>query len=287
MNKYKLKRIISTAFLAVLVAVTAFLSYASSDTVLPTKIDENTMRAVFFDVGNNDCAAFYTKDACILIGAPRGECEKTAGYLKRSGFENIDYYIIPDYNDDHCKDARVITDAFTVKNLLLPIPYDSAYTNYNTLKSLNKQKSNVVDVYRGMTFETGGMTLEVLSPENVPYSSKDGGIVVKISYEDKAVLWCADINVLQEEKIINASPERLSCDVIKLPLHGSKTANSDELLEFSFARYAVISCGRNSYGHPSVEVLERLEKRKIETFITQSNGAVIFDITRNGIEKIR
>lgn len=280
------RRLISTVVSAVLIAVMAFIGYSVSKTVLPVDPDDGVMRVIFFDVGYADCALFYTNDACILIGSPYGKCDEVAGYLKRADIEKIDYFIVPDYKNENCADSKKITGAFTVENLLLPLPYDGGKGNYLTLKAVNKD-SNVTDVYGGMRFKTGGMTVEVLSPTSSPLSAKDGGAVVRISYEDKSVLWCADIDSEQEEKIIDDFPEKLSCDIIKLPSHGSKNACSEDLLGFAGADIAVISCGRNGYGHPSKEVIQRLEEKGMRTYTTQSNGSIVFDISASNIEKTR
>ncbi len=283
MNK---KKVISTVIAAVLIAVLAIIGFSASSAVLPTRIGDNVMRAVFFDVGYSDCALFYTKDTSILIGSPDGKCDGIIGYMKRAGIKTLDYFIIPDYAYENCIDAKMITDNFAIANVLMPLPYDGGKTNYYTIQ-VNNKGSNVVDIYEGMKFEKNGVLIEALSPTSYPSSAKDGGAVVRISYNGRSVLWCADINTKQEENIMDLCPEKLLCDIIKIPSHGSKSSSCDEFIALSGAEYAVISCGKNGYGHPSEEVLQRLKDAGVKTSVTQSNGAVVFDITGEKIEKIR
>ena len=283
MNK---KKVISTVIAAVLIAVLAITGFSASSAVLPTRIGDGMMRAVFFDVGYSDCALFYTKDTGILIGSPDGKCDNIIGYMKRACIKTLDYFIIPDYAYENCIDAKMITDNFTVANVLMPLPYDGGKTNYYTIQAINKG-SNVVDIHEGMKFEKNGVLIETLSPTSYPSSAKDGGTVVRISYNGRSVLWCADINTKQEENIMDLCPEKLSCDIIKIPSHGSKNSSCDEFIALSGAEYAVISCGKNSYGHPSEEVLQRLKDAEVKTVVTQSNGNVVFDIYKEKIEKVR
>ena len=49
-------------------------------------------------------------------------------------------------------------------------------------------------------------------------------------------------------------------DDIKIPHHGSKNGLTQELLDASSPEVAVISVGKNSYGHPHKEVLDMLAR---------------------------
>ncbi|PYV55519.1 MAG: hypothetical protein DMG91_11860, partial [Acidobacteria bacterium] len=50
-----------------------------------------------------------------------------------------------------------------------------------------------------------------------------------------------------------------------------------ELLAAAHPRLAVISVGaRNSYGHPRMEILQRLQAAGVHTFRTDMDGAVSF-----------
>ena len=62
-------------------------------------------------------------------------------------------------------------------------------------------------------------------------------------------------------------------DVIKIPHHGSRTSAQEDFLGEVSPSIAVISVGRdNSFGHPSQEVLDKLEGKSI--FRTDQDGAV-------------
>ena len=56
--------------------------------------------------------------------------------------------------------------------------------------------------------------------------------------------------------------------------HGSKGSSSPELLGSIGADTAVISCGWNSFGHPSEETLEALHKYGYNVYRTDLNGRV-------------
>ena len=72
-------------------------------------------------------------------------------------------------------------------------------------------------------------------------------------------------------------------EILKVGHHGSDTATSDNLLDTIKPELAVISCGvNNKYGHPTEEVLNKLDKRGITTLRTDLSGDII--ITTNGTD---
>jgi beta-lactamase superfamily II metal-dependent hydrolase len=69
--------------------------------------------------------------------------------------------------------------------------------------------------------------------------------------------------------------EELHADVLKVGHHGSKNSTMPEFLERVGPRVAIISAGEdNPYGHPSGELLERLEEQGIRILRTDEEGEV-------------
>ena len=69
--------------------------------------------------------------------------------------------------------------------------------------------------------------------------------------------------------------------------HGSKYSTSDIFLEAAEPKIAVISAGaKNTYGHPTPEVLQRLEKFGIKILRTDKDGDVKMESDGNKIKII-
>ena len=58
--------------------------------------------------------------------------------------------------------------------------------------------------------------------------------------------------------------------------HGSKSSTGTELLEATHPAVVAISVGRNSYGHPADELLERLAEYGCLVYRTDYDGNIIF-----------
>ena len=81
----------------------------------------------------------------------------------------------------------------------------------------------------------------------------------------------ADERVQDEIMAVSAIPE---VEVFKVPHHGSKTGMIDEYLEAANPDLAVACVGKNQWGHPTEEILERLSNRAIEILRTDQDGEV-------------
>ena len=53
--------------------------------------------------------------------------------------------------------------------------------------------------------------------------------------------------------------DNIDADVLKVAHHGSRTSTCDEFLDAVDCEYAVISYGDNDYGHPTPELMGRLD----------------------------
>ena len=65
-----------------------------------------------------------------------------------------------------------------------------------------------------------------------------------------------------------------SINYIKVPHHGAKTGLTQALLELLSPQLAVISVGKNSYGHPTPEILSLLKENNIKVLRTDEVGNI-------------
>jgi len=63
-------------------------------------------------------------------------------------------------------------------------------------------------------------------------------------------------------------------EILKVPHHGSKGALTEEILQPLRPELSVIMVGRNSYGHPSGEIIDILSTAGVKTLRTDLDGDV-------------
>ena len=78
-----------------------------------------------------------------------------------------------------------------------------------------------------------------------------------------------------EAKLLQNGAERPSAHIIKIGHHGSASSTSEEFLRTVSPQAAVISVGKNNFGHPSERVIELLQKNGIMIGRTDRHGALI------------
>ena len=107
-------------------------------------------------------------------------------------------------------------------------------------------------------------------------SINNNSLVMKFNYHNFSILFTGDIENEVEKYLTHKYPSILKSDVLKVAHHGSVTSSMEEFLKLVSPKIALIGVGENnSYGHPSKDVIQRLNKRNIEIFRTDLNGEVI------------
>ena len=93
------------------------------------------------------------------------------------------------------------------------------------------------------------------------------------------ILLMADADSLVQDKILAVNPNLGKVDILKFPHHGSKTGMTEEYLAKIKPSTAIISVGKNSFGHPTQEALDLLSKYKVEVKRTDQLGDIIIQLT--------
>jgi competence protein ComEC len=134
---------------------------------------------------------------------------------------------------------------------------------------------------RGDKLKLGKMEFEVLSPDSriLGYSTvgkeNNEGIVGMVKFGDFDALLTADVATKFYEG-------GAGVDVVKVPHHGSKTEWNGEWWKKVRPKLAVISVGKNSYGHPTAEVTETLRDLGIKLLRTDEMGDI--EVISDGVK---
>lgn len=108
----------------------------------------------------------------------------------------------------------------------------------------------------------------------------DADIVSELDFQGRKILLMGDAEKNIEQQLVSSNSLSL-VDVLKVGHHGSKTSSTGEFLSTAHPKYAVISVGKNNYGHPNQGVLDRLASAGARIFRTDLNGTIDINI-QNG-----
>lgn len=243
---YKLKLFLIISFLAL--GVMVWWTWPSS-----------RVKVVFCDVGQGD-GVLIVKNSWQMIVDVGPDNKKMVGCLERHipfWDKKIEVLVISHYDLDHVGGLGEVEKYYDIE-----------------------QKFSSVNLVKNDVISNGEIDFEVLSPDQDWQDDNENSIVGVLKYGNNKILFTGDITTQVEQKLVwrgvlETRNEKPETRVIKISHHGSNTGTSDELLNHWKPEVAIISVGKNSFGHPAKEVLERLEKYQIPIWRTDIQGEKI------------
>ncbi len=235
------------------------------------------------DVGQGDAIFIETPHGRqILIDG--GSSAKVLAQLRSqmSFFDHtIDVLMVTNPDKDHIGGFIDVLRRYDVSLVLEPGTVSDSATYAQLERLVVAEGSRRVLARRGMDIVLDeGVHLLVLFPDTDPsaLSTNDGSIVAKLVYGSTTMMLTGDAPEKTEKHLVGLDADMLDSDILKVGHHGSKTSTSDEFLQAVSPMYAVISAGKkNSYGHPSPIVVDRLRSFGVQVFGTYAEGRIVFE----------
>ncbi|WP_077621446.1 DNA internalization-related competence protein ComEC/Rec2 [Sediminibacillus massiliensis] len=192
-------------------------------------------------------------------------------YLFSRGISKIDTVILSHADIDHTGSLPFVVNDFSVDNVVVS-PF------YNDFRTLNRlmldHRIQLITGKEGDVISVGGQRFFILAPAKEGAESNGNSLVLYTVLGNEKWLFTGDIGSEGERMLLQEYPD-LEVDVLKVAHHGSNTSSGEAFLSDVKPEVALISVGRNNrYGHPSDEVVQRLEKSGSSIFRTDRDGAV-------------
>ncbi len=250
----------------------------------------NDVEVTFINVGQGDCALIRCiGDKTILIDG--GE-NTVIPYLSKQGIDEIDVAIVSHYHDDHAQGILSLLEEMPVDTLALPYREHGNELHDLLIQTAQDKQIHIYYLTKGDELEINKDTyMEVISPDEFQigresYEENDLSLVIRFHYGDSTYLFTGDIEKGAEEYITHQNID-IKSDVLKVAHHGSDTSTTKAFLSAVDPEYAVISVGRNQFGHPSEEVIGRIKNTKAKIFRTDINGTISFVMDRKKIKEVK
>ena len=219
----------------------------------------------FLDIGEGD--AILIDDSFgnqILIDSGNGEKILKALDKNMPAYDKkIELAILTHPDTDHMKGFIDVIETYEVNKFLYTgVKKDSRVYN-NLLNLVREENIDIKIAIRGQDITlANGANLYVLYPdENLEgFESKDindYSVIAKLIFGKFSLLLTGDAARKLEAHLLN-SDLNLNSTVLKVGHHGSKYSTHPLFLIRVDPKIAVISVGKNNYGHPAPEILERL-----------------------------
>lgn len=234
----------------------------------------------FLDVGQGDATLLRLGGgAAVLIdggGAPFSDHDVgrrvVVPALRALGVTRLAAVVLTHPDADHGDGLVAVLEAFRV-GLLVAGPPDPASALDVRLRELALARGVPVhEARRGERLVIGAASLDVINPaaEHTYANGNDASVAFVLRYEGvPRAVFLGDLGQAVEPDL--AVPP---VDLLKVAHHGSRGSTGPGLVRAASPRLAVISVGRNNYGHPAPTVTEILTDHGAEVITTLAHGAI-------------
>ncbi|MFZ3131424.1 MAG: DNA internalization-related competence protein ComEC/Rec2 [Desulfosporosinus sp.] len=261
---------------------------------------QNDLEVVMIDVGQGDAILIRTpqQHAILLDAGPRSE-RFDAGerivlpYLLHSRIGHLDALLITHEHQDHIGGVRAVLANIPTDWVGVPAVGDRL-ENKEWQEGLPTELINQTEGLRILQVGDridldSGAWLDVLGPHQVLTGThsdqNNNSLVLKLNYLGQSVLLTADMEQEEMEEIYETGVD-LETNIFKEPHHGSRFSLDRPWLNEIHPQAVWISVGKNSFGHPSPEVLQYWEERHIPVYRTDEHGTLRLLLGEHGAEII-
>ena len=232
-------------------------------------------RVTVLDVGQGQCILLQSAGNTFMVdcGGRRGEeaADIAAEQLLSQGITRIDGLILTHYDRDHAGGVQFLAEQITIERVYLPRTEDAD----GCLQSVRNSCAELIDIDVDMTISFGDANIQIFPPKDAG-SGNDSCAAVLFQRLKCDTLITGDMSAAAERQLLS-DYDLPDLEVLIVGHHGSRSSTCEELLEATAPDAAIISVGAdNSYGHPTAEVLQRLEQAGCAVYRTDLHGTIIY-----------
>lgn len=246
--------------------------------------------------GNGDSTLILVENKKILVdGGGNANLEKydvgtkvLLPYLLDREINELDYIFISHFDADHCNGLISVLDKLNVENIVITKQSKQSTEYLNIIEIAQNKKTNIIFLKQGDKIQFNKHTyITCLYPYQNPKFDdlNNNSMVLKLTHDKFNMIFTGDIEEEAEKLIYDEYKfsDILDANVIKIAHHGSKTSTTKEFLKLVSPEIALIGVGKdNTFGHPNVDVISRLEQMNTKIYRTDNMGEIHMWINRNG-----
>jgi len=233
-------------------------------------------RVSVLDVGQGQCILLQSDGHTFLVdcggGYPEGAADTAAEALLAQGISRVDGVILTHFDADHSGGLVYLLTRIDADALYFPYIQDTNGVGTQLALTAGLQPQYVSE---DLLIRYADTKITLFAPDSYN-SGNESSVCILFQVENYDILITGDRGEQGEQMLLkrNDIPE---LELLIVGHHGAKDSASEFLLKATKPRYAMISVGEgNSYGHPSDEVLERLDQYGCMVYRTDLHGDIVF-----------
>ena len=282
---------------------------------------EDALRIHFIDVGQGDSTIIEFPDNKSMIidgGNDTLQVQNTIlKYTASLGIEKFDYLIATHSDTDHVGALDAVLETYGSETIYMPhietAHQNAAFKSFYTMAQKSTAKIYTTQMTQSFVSSNNNFYYMLcLSPtgpddKNSFYyggESNDTSAVFYLEYANRTLLLTGDASSKVEKYFLDLYKKGIYHNIVEYPTdngtlllapklenmtfykvghHGINSSSSNELLQVIRPEESFISCGvGNSYGHPSIKTLERLNQFTKKIHRTDISRNIVLTIYKNG-----
>ncbi len=249
---------------------------------------DDKLHVVFCNVGQGDAIFIRTpKGLDILIdgGPDDSVLSCLAGHMPFWD-RKLELVILTHPHADHINGLINVLGHYKVDSFATEMIKNNTGGFSRLMEKIKDENIKIRYVYAGDKFVfKDGVVVKIAGPskEFIKKTSPGGtigerkefaSVVSFIEYKRFEVLLTGDSQASGLEQALRQAQGFSTVSVLQVPHHGSKTGLNSEILDFIKPELAVVSVGKNNYGHPAVSTIQILRDKDIKILRTDQNGEI-------------
>lgn len=248
----------------------------------------SNLRIIACDVGQGDAILVTKGTSQMLIdGGPGKRVTSCLSRYMPFWDRTVDVVILTHPDADHSTGLVEVFRDYNVGNFVYNGDSHDTEVYKTLLSEVSRSNTKVYKTKKGERLVYGKLYFDILHPPSPPASegqarskTNDLSIVMKMTFKDFDALFTGDIEDAISDQIADSAVVN-NLEYLKVPHHGSKNGLSQKLLDEVSPQIAVISLGKNSFGHPHEEVLSMLSNSETKLLRTDKLGDIVIETDGN------
>ncbi len=231
----------------------------------------------FLDVGQGDSELVVLPGGVkvLIDGGPNNKVINLLASILGPTDRYIDLVMLSHGQTDHFSGLIDVLKRYQVGAFIYNGRNGTAPSWSELTKIINDNKIPAVVLLGGDKISYADSQFYILMPDKNFIASADlnqTALVPLLKSQNSRILFTGDADSKIEDYM--AQRYDLDIDVLKVAHHGSKFSSGENFVNATTPKIAVIEVGKNSYGHPTNEVLSRLASAGSQIFRTDLNGTI-------------